>query len=60
MPQPTDSIAIVPEPVGTWQNLEGGGGNILDAFYQQPERYAYTFQNYVFLTRCMQVSACVH
>ena len=47
-------VEVVPEPVGTWQNL-AGGGNILDAFYRDPERYAYTFQNYVFLTRCMQV-----
>ena len=48
-------VSIVPEPVDTWQNLEGGG-NILDAFYKDPKRYAYTFQNYVFLTRCMQVT----
>ncbi|KAK9786082.1 hypothetical protein WJX73_009061 [Symbiochloris irregularis] len=47
-------IGIVPEPVSEWQNLSGGGGNILDAFYNEPERYAYTFQNYVFLTRCLQ------
>ena len=55
----------MPEPVDTWQNLNGGG-NILDAFYKDPERYAYTFQNYVFLTRVMQVAplrrclACMH
>jgi hypothetical protein len=24
-------------------------------FYRSPERFAYTFQNYVFLTRVMQV-----
>jgi deoxyadenosine/deoxycytidine kinase len=24
------------------------------AFYKDPQRYAYTFQNYVFLTRMMQ------
>ncbi|RVW41396.1 Deoxycytidine kinase [Vitis vinifera] len=28
--------------------------NILDAFYAEPQRYAYTFQNYVFVTRVMQ------
>lgn len=47
----------MPEPVNTWQNLEGGG-NILDAFYRDPQRYAYTFQNYVFLSRCMQACPC--
>lgn len=28
--------------------------NILESFYKEPERYAYTFQNYVFVTRLMQ------
>merc|ERR1712216_1048618 len=28
--------------------------NLLDAFYAQPERFAYTFQNYVFVTRMLQ------
>lgn len=50
---PEPQVSVVPEPVNTWQNLEGGG-NILDAFYRDPQRYAYTFQNYVFLSRCMQ------
>ena len=39
-----------------WQDVDGrGGGNILEAFYNEPKRYAYTFQNLVFLTRCNQV-----
>lgn len=29
--------------------------NLLDKFYQDPEKYAYTFQNYVFMSRVMQV-----
>ena len=28
--------------------------NILDVFYDAPERYAYTFQHYVFMTRYLQ------
>jgi deoxyadenosine/deoxycytidine kinase len=28
--------------------------NILEAFYAEPSRYAYTFQNYVFMTRFLQ------
>jgi hypothetical protein len=31
------------------------GNEIAQAFYKEPQRYAYTFQNYVFLTRMMQV-----
>lgn len=41
--------------------------NLLEEFYNDPKRMAYTFQNYVFLTRVLQVriqcvcvySACV-
>jgi deoxyadenosine/deoxycytidine kinase len=28
---------------------------MLQQFYDNPQRYAYTFQNYVFITRVMQV-----
>jgi Deoxynucleoside kinase len=28
---------------------------MLQQFYDDPQRYAYTFQNYVFITRVMQV-----
>lgn len=49
-----DLVEIVPEPVDKWQNVGPDHFNILDAFYAEPERYAYTFQNYVFVTRVMQ------
>lgn len=47
-------VEIVPEPVDKWQNVGPDHFNILNAFYEEPERYAYTFQNYVFVTRVMQ------
>lgn len=47
-------IQIVPEPVAKWQDVGANHHNILESFYQDPERYAYTFQNYVFVTRLMQ------
>ena len=28
--------------------------NILDEFYEEPQRFAYTFQHYVFMTRYLQ------
>ena len=38
-----------------WQDLDGASGhNILDAFYAQPERFAYTFQTLSSLTRVQQ------
>ena len=54
-------LQVVPEPVDKWQNIQDTNGgqpsNLLEAFYRNPERYAYTFQNYVFVTRLMQVRA---
>jgi deoxyadenosine/deoxycytidine kinase len=55
---------VVHEPVDQWQSVptvEGGTLNLLDRFYSDPERYAYTFQNYVFMSRVLQVGggACV-
>lgn len=38
-----------------WQNVGNGKVNLLMEFYQNPQRFAYTFQNYVFLTRMVQV-----
>lgn len=45
----------MPEPVDKWQNVGNGKVNLLLEFYQNPQRFAYTFQNYVFLTRMVQV-----
>lgn len=45
----------MPEPVDKWQNVGKEHHNVLQAFYDSPDRYAYTFQNYVFVTRMMQV-----
>ncbi|EES03967.1 hypothetical protein BDA96_03G402400 [Sorghum bicolor] len=55
-----DLVEIVPEPIAKWQDVGPEHFNILDAFYAEPQRYAYTFQNYVFVTRVMQEkeSAC--
>lgn len=49
-----DLVEIVPEPIDKWQDIGPDHFNILDAFYSDPKRYAYTFQNYVFVTRVMQ------
>lgn len=46
---------ISPEPVEKWQSVGDDRHNILESFYKDPQRYAYTFQNYVFFTRMLQV-----
>ena len=50
---------LVHEPVSLWQKVERKGKeeqdfNILERFYKNPNRYAYTFQHYVFMTRFLQ------
>lgn len=49
----------VPEPVHSWQRIpcgrsEQASHNLLKEFYANPEKYAYVFQNYVFMTRFLQ------
>ncbi|KAL3159895.1 hypothetical protein ABBQ38_010291 [Trebouxia sp. C0009 RCD-2024] len=53
-PELREMLEVVPEPVDKWQDVGTGHHNVLDAFYKSPERFAYTFQNYVFVTRMMQ------
>lgn len=49
----------MPEPVQKWQSvsrtlLHEAPHNLLEEFYADPQRYAYIFQNYVFMTRFLQ------
>lgn len=43
-----DFIKIYQEPVEKWQNFKGF--NLLEMSYENPERYAFLFQSYAFLT----------
>lgn len=47
-------LAIQPvfEPHQKWQNIDGD--NLLDKFYKDTERWAYTFQTYAFISRIME------
>ncbi|GFR44960.1 hypothetical protein Agub_g6270 [Astrephomene gubernaculifera] len=49
-----EGFSFVKEPIEQWQRVGGREVNLLDLFYRDPARMAYTFQNYVFLTRVMQ------
>ncbi len=46
-------VQIVYEPVEKWQNV-GAGENVLEKFYQDTQRWAYTFQSYAFITRVIE------
>lgn len=43
------SWIVVQEPVDKWQNIEGH--NLLESFYSNLERYAFSFQTYCVLSR---------
>jgi len=43
---------IVFEPHTKWQDIQGKG-NLLEKFYQDTPRWAYTFQSYAFITRTL-------
>lgn len=49
------NLQVVPEPCDKWQTV-AGKFNLLDQFYRDPKRWAYTFQTYAFITRVMQKS----
>ncbi len=46
------NIQIVFEPLEQWQNVIEGE-DLLDYFYTDPKRWAYTFQSYAFVSRVM-------
>lgn len=41
------------EPCNAWQDV-AGTGNLLQAFYEDGKRWAYTFQSYAFITRILE------
>ena len=44
------NLEVVPEPTDKWQKITGGQ-NLLELFYKETPRWAYTFQSNAFLTR---------
>jgi len=54
------SVYVVQEPVLEWQAISGNPEhNILDNFYKDPNRWSYSFQNYVFMTRVRSVEKAI-
>jgi deoxyadenosine/deoxycytidine kinase len=47
-------VDIIPEPASKWQEINEHG-NLLDLFYQDTARWAYTFQSYAFITRIQAI-----
>jgi deoxyadenosine/deoxycytidine kinase len=53
-------IHVVDEPVGQWTALKHSSGkNLLELFYEDKKRWAYTFQNCAILTRLKNIKDAV-
>jgi len=52
------ALFVVEEPVGEWQNV--GGENLLELYYQQPDRYAFPFQLHCMHTRFQAMHHAMH
>jgi deoxyadenosine/deoxycytidine kinase len=54
------NVHIVDEPVGQWTALKNANGkNLLELFYEDKKRWAYTFQNCAILTRLKNIQEAV-
>lgn len=51
---------FIDEPVGTWLDLKNDdGSNLLELFYNDKERYSYTFQNCALLSRALNIQKAI-
>ncbi len=51
---------FIDEPVGTWQSLKNEAGqNLLELFYEDQIKYAYTFQNCAILSRAQNIQRAI-
>lgn len=54
-----DNFAILEEPVEEWFKIKNTHEqNLFELFYNDPEKYAYLFQNYVCYTRISKLKQC--
>jgi deoxycitidine kinase/deoxyguanosine kinase len=50
-----DMVTVIQEPVGMWMNMKNAEGkSLLELFYSDIPRWAYTFQNCAILTRLLE------
>ena len=50
-----DNYNTIKEPLDEWLKLTDGKENILDKFYKDPDRWAYTFQMETFMSRIQSI-----
>jgi deoxyadenosine/deoxycytidine kinase len=55
-----NDCCVVPEPVDLWKNIKNSDGkNILQTFYDDIPRWAYSFQNVACITRMMKIEESI-
>ena len=52
-------VYVIEEPVGVWEQFNVNGKNILQHFYEDQCRWAYTFQNAAILTRIIHINKAI-
>lgn len=52
-------VYVIEEPVGVWEQFNVNGKNILQHFYEDQSRWAYTFQNAAILTRIIHINKAI-
>ena len=53
-------VEVLTEPVGAWTSLVNADGkSLLELFYENKQRWAYTFQTCAFLTRVQSLKNCL-
>jgi len=51
-----ESVIFIDEPVSEWQKIENSSGkNVLELFYENKEKYSFTFQILAYITRLRKV-----
>ncbi len=49
------TLTVIPEPTNKWQHVGNEDTNILNLFYKDTKRWAYTFQSYAFISRVQSI-----
>lgn len=53
------NVVYVDEPVETWQNIKDDKENILEKFYRDTKKYAFSFQMLAYISRLSMLKKCI-
>ena len=59
--QNINNLIFLPEPVDTWNEIKDNNGiTILEKYYSDQKRYAFSFQMMAYITRLKQIKDCLN